>query len=81
MLYVCTRAGGLCLGYGIESSSHRVGLFFEACVLEAEVVLGDGKVVVVTPTNEHKELYASLPFSCKFDFIYIWLCCCYCLVH
>ncbi len=54
-------AGGLLLGYGIESSSHLYGLFADT-VRSVEVVLGDGRVVRASPT-ENAELFYALPFS------------------
>jgi Delta24-sterol reductase len=54
-------AGGLLLGYGIESSSHKYGLFADT-VLAAELVLADGSVVRASPT-EHADLFFSLPWS------------------
>ena len=36
--------GGLVMGTGVESSSHRFGLFQHIC-LELELVLSDGSVV------------------------------------
>lgn len=58
------RSGGLSVGYGIESGCHKTGLFFDACVLSVELVTGEGKLITVTPDNEHKELFTSLPWSC-----------------
>lgn len=54
--------GGLLMGFGIESSSHKYGLFQEICV-EYELVLGDGRVVVVRADNEYKDLFYALPWS------------------
>lgn len=53
--------GGLLLGYGIESSSHKYGLFADT-VLSAEVVLADGSVVKASPT-ENADLFRALPWS------------------
>src|SRR5690606_10627453 len=53
--------GGLILGYGIESSSHKYGLFADT-VAAAEVVLGDGSVVRASPT-ENTDLFYALPWS------------------
>lgn len=55
-------AGGLLMGFGIESSSHIYGLFQEICV-EYEVVLGDGKVVLARADNEYSDLFYALPWS------------------
>lgn len=54
-------AGGLLLGYGIESSSHKYGLFADT-VRACEVVLGDGRVVRASK-EEHADLFHALPFS------------------
>lgn len=54
-------AGGLFLGYGIESTSHRHGLFADT-VLSAEVVLADGSVVQCSREHEPALFYA-LPWS------------------
>jgi FAD/FMN-containing dehydrogenase len=54
--------GGAVAGVGIESSSHRHGLVHDG-VLEIEVLLGDGRVVVASPTNEHADLFFAFPNS------------------
>lgn len=54
-------AGGLLLGYGIESTSHRHGLFADT-VLAAELVLADGSVVTCSRT-ERPDLFHALPWS------------------
>jgi Delta24-sterol reductase len=53
--------GGLFVGYGIEISSHKFGLFCES-VLACDVVLGDGRLVHASPT-ENVELFNALPWS------------------
>jgi Delta24-sterol reductase len=53
--------GGLILGYGIESSAHKYGLFADT-VVAAEVVLADGRVVRASAT-EHADLFRALPWS------------------
>lgn len=53
--------GGLMMGVGIETSSHLYGLFND-CVLEAEVILASGEVVVCSKT-ENRELFDALPWS------------------
>lgn len=53
--------GGLCLGVGIETSSHRHGFLFET-VEAYEVVLGDGRLVRAT-RSERADLYHALPWS------------------
>jgi delta24-sterol reductase len=55
--------GGLCLGYGIESSSHVVGLFFEASVIEVEVVTASGDILLCSATNAHEDLFRALQWS------------------
>jgi len=54
--------GGLINGTGIESSSHRFGLFHEICV-GYELCLGDGTVVETTRENEYSDLFSAIPFS------------------
>ncbi len=54
--------GGAISGVGIEASSFREGLVHES-ILEVEVLLADGTVVVASPTNEHKDLFFGLPNS------------------
>lgn len=53
--------GGLLLGYGIESSAHKYGLFADT-VRSAELVLADGSVVTTSP-DERPELFYALPWS------------------
>jgi FAD/FMN-containing dehydrogenase len=54
--------GGALAGVGIESSSHRRGLVHDT-VLELDVLLGDGRVVTCTPSNEHADLFFGFPNS------------------
>jgi delta24-sterol reductase len=54
-------AGGLLLGYGIESASHKYGLFSDT-VRAAEVVLADGRVLRASP-HENRDLFYALPWS------------------
>jgi delta24-sterol reductase len=54
--------GGLINGTGIESSSHKYGLFHEI-VIELELLLGDGSVVTATADNEHSDLFLAVPWS------------------
>ncbi len=54
--------GGALAGVGIESSSHRYGLVHDT-VLEADVLLGDGRVVTARRDNEHAELFYAFPNS------------------
>jgi delta24-sterol reductase len=53
--------GGLFLGYGIEVSSHKYGLFSEL-VQSCDVVLGDGRLVHASP-HENEDLFNALPWS------------------
>lgn len=53
--------GGLVLGYGIETSSHRYGLFSDI-IESCEVLLGDGTVVRASQT-ENPDLFRALPWS------------------
>lgn len=53
--------GGVALGFGIETNSHRVG-FFQETVTAFELVSGDGKVRQVTPESD-KELFYAMPWS------------------
>ncbi len=54
--------GGAVAGVGIESSSHRHGLVHDT-MLELEVLLGDGTIVLATADNEHADLYYGFPNS------------------
>jgi FAD/FMN-containing dehydrogenase len=54
--------GGAVTGLGIESSSFRNGLPHES-VRELELLVGDGRVVVARPDNEHRELFYGFPNS------------------
>ena len=54
--------GGAATGCGIESSSFRYGLAHET-VEEFEILLPDGRVVLCTPTNEHRDLFFGFPNS------------------
>ena len=54
--------GGLAFGVGMTTYSHKVGLYQEA-VVEYEVVLGDGSVVIASRDNEYSDLYHCLPWS------------------
>ncbi|MGK5630830.1 FAD-binding oxidoreductase [Streptomyces sp. URMC 123] len=53
--------GGLTMGFGIETSSHRHGLFTDI-VESYDVLLGTGEVVRASAT-EHSDLYHALPWS------------------
>lgn len=52
---------GLVNGFGIQSSSHRFGLFHDA-VTELEVLTGDGRIIRATASS-HADLFAILPGS------------------
>ena len=54
--------GGLINGTGIESSSHKYGLFHEI-ITEMELLLGDGTVVTATADNEYSDLFHAVPWS------------------
>ena len=54
--------GGAVAGLGIESTSFRNGLPHES-VLEAEILTGDGRVVVARADNEHAALFRGFPNS------------------
>nr|XP_022915592.1 delta(24)-sterol reductase-like [Onthophagus taurus] len=53
--------GGLVMGTGIESSSHRYGLFQHTCV-SYELVLSDGSVITCSKNN-NADLFYSVPWS------------------
>lgn len=53
--------GGLLMGVGIETSSHKYGLFNDA-VIEAEIVTATGEVVKCSKTMNRK-LFDALPWS------------------
>lgn len=54
--------GGAAAGVGIEASSFRHGLVHET-LLELEVLLPDGQVLLCTPHNEHRDLFFGFPNS------------------
>ncbi|XP_045160263.2 delta(24)-sterol reductase-like [Mercenaria mercenaria] len=53
--------GGLIMGVGIETSSHKVGLFQHCCV-GYELVLADGSVVKCSK-DENSDLFYAVPWS------------------
>lgn len=53
---------GATVGIGIESNGFRHGFVHDG-MLEAEVLLADGRVVTCTPANEHADLFDALPNS------------------
>ncbi len=54
--------GGAIAGLGAESSSFKYGWVHETAT-ELEVLLSDGRVVICSPTNEHRDLFYALPSS------------------
>lgn len=53
--------GGLCMGVGIEASSHIYGFLFET-IAAYELVVANGDIIVASET-EHADLFRSLPWS------------------
>lgn len=53
--------GGLCMGVGIETSSHRYGFLFET-ISAYEIVTATGEIIKATADN-HAELFHTLPWS------------------
>jgi FAD/FMN-containing dehydrogenase len=51
--------GGASVGIGIESTCHRFG-FVHDMIVEAEILLPDGRIVVATADNEFSDLFAAL---------------------
>jgi FAD/FMN-containing dehydrogenase len=54
--------GGAVAGLGIEATSFRNGLPHES-MIEAEIITGDGRIVVARQDNEHAELFRGFPNS------------------
>ena len=54
--------GGAVTGLGIESTSFRNGCPHES-VVEMEILTGDGRVVVATADNDHRDLFHGFPNS------------------
>ncbi len=54
--------GGAAAGVGIEASSFKYGLVHET-LQELEILLPDGRVVLATPGNEHRDLFYGFPNS------------------
>jgi FAD/FMN-containing dehydrogenase len=54
--------GGATVGIGIESNCFRHGFVHDG-MIEAEVVLADGRIVTCTAANEHADLFRALPNS------------------
>lgn len=53
--------GGLIMGFGVETSSHKYGLFQSICE-SFDMVASEGKLLHCT-TTENTELYYSIPWS------------------
>ena len=53
--------GGLCMGVGIETTSHREGFVFET-VVAFEIVTADGELVRCT-CDQNADLFRALPWS------------------
>ncbi|XP_064114469.1 delta(24)-sterol reductase-like isoform X2 [Macrobrachium nipponense] len=54
--------GGLAMGVGMTTYSHKVGLYQET-IVTYEMVLADGSLVHVTKDNEYSDMYYTLPWS------------------
>ncbi|MGR6036344.1 MAG: FAD-binding protein [Candidatus Nitrosoglobus sp.] len=54
--------GGAIVGIGIESASYRYGFVHDG-LIEADVLLPDGRVVTCTAENEYLDLFRALPNS------------------
>lgn len=54
--------GGAIAGIGIESSSFRYGFVHET-VQDLDILLSDGRVVVASRDNEHRDLFLGFPNS------------------
>jgi len=54
--------GGAVAGVGIEASSFKYGLVHDT-LLELEVLLADGSIVVATADNEYRDLFFGFPNS------------------
>jgi FAD/FMN-containing dehydrogenase len=52
--------GGAVAGVGIEATSFRQGLVHDT-IVALEVLTGDGRIVVCTPDNEHRDLFHGFP--------------------
>jgi len=51
--------GGAIVGIGIETNSYKFGFVHDG-LLEADVLLPDGRIVTASETNEHKDLFHAL---------------------
>jgi len=54
--------GGAVAGVGIEATSFRHGLVHDT-VIEMEVLAGDGRIYLCTPSNKHSDLFFGFPNS------------------
>ena len=54
--------GGVIAGIGIESTGYRYGFVHDG-LIEAEVLLTDGRIIVCRPDNEFSDLFYALPNS------------------
>jgi FAD/FMN-containing dehydrogenase len=54
--------GGAVAGVGIEATSFRQGLVHDT-IVAMEILTGDGRIVVCTPDNEHRDLFRGFPNS------------------
>lgn len=54
--------GGAAAGVGIEATSFRYGLVHET-LMELEILLPDGRIVLARPDNEHRDLFYGFPNS------------------
>jgi FAD/FMN-containing dehydrogenase len=54
--------GGATVGIGIESTCYRHGFVHDA-LIEADVLLPDGRIVTCTADNEYSDLFRALPNS------------------
>lgn len=54
--------GGAIVGIGIESTGYKYGFVHDG-LLEAEVLLPDGRIVLCNPQNEYADLFHALPNS------------------
>ncbi len=54
--------GGAVVGIGIESNSYKYG-FVHDSLIEAEVLLPDGRIVVCSADNKYSDLFYALPNS------------------
>lgn len=65
MLAICLEIedatlGGLAMGVGMTTASHKYGLYQET-ILAMDVVVADGSVVHATRSNEHGDALATMP--------------------